>query len=96
METEASLVRLRSAAAGFAAEAALPLAKSSLMPDVAVETVVSREMGAVGRVAVAVAVFGKGHILRPYGEDALRRAEVTCSCVRTVDSSRGERGEGAE
>ena len=66
------------------------------MPDVAGETVASRETGAVGRVAVAVADLGNGYILRPYGEEALRRAEVTCSCVKTFDSSRGECGEGAE
>ena len=96
METEASPVRLRRPAAGVAVEAAFLLAKSSLMPDVAGETAASRETGAVGRVVVAVAVLGKGYILRPHGEDALRRAEVTCSCVKTVDSSRGECGEGAE
>ena len=76
METEASLVRLRGAAAGCTAEAAWLLAKSSLMPDVAGETVASKEMVASGG-AAAAAVLGKGYILRPYGEEALRRAEVT-------------------
>ena len=96
METEASLVRLRRTPSRVAVVTVLafPLAKSSLMPDAAGETVASGETGAVGRVAVAD--LGNGYILRPYGEDALRRAEVTCSCVKTVDSSRGECGEGAE
>ena len=96
METDASLVRLRGAAAGCTAAAAWLLAKSSLMPDVAGETVASKETGTAGGMVVVVAVLGKGYILRPYGEDALRRADVTCCCVRTVDSSSGECGEGAE
>ena len=57
------------------------------MPEVAGETAVSEEMGASGG---AVAVAGKGYNLSPYGEEALRRAEETCSCVRTVASSSGE------
>ena len=64
------------------------------MPDAAGETVASGVMGAVGRVVAND--LGNGCILRPFGEDAFRRAEVTCSCVKTVDSSRGECGEGAE
>ena len=63
------------------------------MPEVAGETAVSEEMGASGG---AVAVAGKGYNLSPYGEEALRRAEETCSCVRTVASSSGECGTGEE
>ena len=63
------------------------------MPEVAGETAVSEEMGASGG---AVAVAGKGYNLSPYGEEALRRAEETCSCVRTVASSSGECGAGEE
>ena len=64
------------------------------MPDAAGLSGASVVMGAVGRVVVDD--LGNGYILRPYGDDAFRRAEVTCSCVKTVDSSRGECGEGAE
>ena len=82
---------LRCAAAGRAAAAAWLLAKSSLMPEVA-GTVASGEMGASGELTVA----GKGYSLSPYGDEALRRAEETCSCVRTVASSSGEWGAGKE
>ena len=64
------------------------------MPDAAGETVASAVTGTVG--GLEVDDLGNGYILRPYGEDAIRRAEVTCSCVKTVASSRGECGEGAE
>ena len=61
-ETGASLVCLSCAAAGRTAAAAWLLAKSSLMPEVAGETVASEEMGTSGG---AVAVAGKGYILSP-------------------------------
>ena len=85
---------LRCAAAGRAAGAARLLAKSSLMPVVAAGgTAATEERGST---MAAVAVAGKGYNLSPYGEEALRRAEDTCSCERTVASSRGECGAGEE
>ena len=53
----------------------LLLAKSSLMPDAAGLSGASVVMGTVGRVGVDD--LGNGYILRPYGDDAFRRAEVT-------------------
>ena len=81
---------LRCAAAGRAAAAAWLPAKSSLMPEVT-GTVASGEKGTSGELTA-----GKGYSLSPYGDEALRRAEETSSCVRTVASSSGEWGAGEE
>ena len=77
VEMEASLVRLRRTPSRVAGVTVLVLllAKSSLMPDAAGLSGASVEMGAVGRVVVDD--LGNGYILRPYGDDAFRRAEVT-------------------
>ena len=87
--------RFRRSSSGVAAGASLAflLAKSSLMPGATGTTEAARETGADVGVAMTL---GNGNILRPYGEDAFRRAADTCSCDKTVDSSRGECGEGAE
>ena len=52
----------------------------------------SVETGTSGELTAA----GKGYSLSPYGDEAVRRAEETCSSDRTVASSSGEWGAGAE
>ena len=53
------------------------LAKSSLMPETAGLSGASVEETGMVSGVVVVEELGKGYIRRPYGEDALRRADVT-------------------
>ena len=53
------------------------LAKSSLMPETAGLSGASVEETGMVSGVVVVEELGKGYTRRPYGEDALRRADVT-------------------